>query len=752
MRSYFSILPLLIFFQLASCSDEKTTEKKNNKKDFFSGAEITTVGGDFKNEMATGETDFLKSLSTHQINWQKWDHKILEKAKNSQRPIFALLCSPLISASRSVVNELNENQDLREMISRLGVCTVIDSSVNPEIASLGHQLSKEAGLGTAFPMIIWFSHKGAPISSIPLGNISGRELEVNVLNNAYVVEEVWSKSSRYAVEHSHSENEKRQLRLEPNIGELEKPITRKELFQTRTRQLTSLYSSGDKNLDFIGGLIPSNSIELLALGSHSASLTDEVRNQSREAAKELTRELTSGALKDQLTGSYFYARRSSDWTLPFFSKDLISQAKIAAMLIKVGVLLSDKEFTKQGLESLEILETEWLAKGISGKIPKNTPDLAGLFLWDFRTLKKILNQDEIKLASLLFSLDPSGNIPLETDPIGKFFNLNSLRGKYSDQEIADKLQLSVEETSKSVRAIKSKLLAHRREQFEITTERTLTVKDLALVLRAQILRANHTGSPDHHDVAKATATRILSNYWKPGEGLSRIKADMKLVPARCQDAMAVCRSLNELYQATLDQRWLKFATEIADHTIQKYSSSGLPGGKYSYGGTVLNELTPEEQIVPLRQFSVKMIFGESTLGTSDQTLSRLYALTGKKIYATILDSHRNYIARQAKNMVVYHTDYISSCALGDSALMAVLQGDKTSELGKQFISALNNPKYLSFLTIRSELADPLLTPLSGLPKSKGSASVVLTRSGKPLGQVSTIEELTELLDSVISGE
>jgi uncharacterized protein YyaL (SSP411 family) len=742
MRIYFSILPLICFFQLTSCSEEKTTEKKDVETDYFSDTKIKNSADDFKNEMATGETDFLRSLSTHQIAWQKWNQKILEKAKDTQRPIFALLCSPLGSASRTVVDELNENQDLRKIISSQAVCTVIDSSVNPEIANLGYRLSAENKKSAAFPMIIWLSHEGSPIAWDPVGDISGRELKVIVSNLANVVEDLWNESSRYTVENSRSENEKRQLRLEPNIEELKQPITRNELFQREARQLSSLYNFGEKNLDFIGGLIPSSSIELLAIGSHSVSLTKDVREQSRKAAKAITLELTSGALKDHLTGSYFYARRTDDWTLPFFSKDLLSQAKVAATLMKVGNLLGDEQFTQQGLKLLELLESEWLAKEISSKCPNGNADTTGGFLWDYRTLKKILSPDQLKVAIIAFSLEPTGNIPLETDPLGDYFNLNSLRGKTSNQELADKLQISLEGASKAVETIKSKLLTYRRKNIKITEESTLTVKDLALVLRAQILRANHTGSPAHFDAAKATANRILSNYWKSEKGLLRISADLTMVPARCQDAMAVGRSLNELYQATLDQHWLESATEIVDHTIQKFG----------FSGKILTELSKEEQIVPLRQFSVSMVFGESTLGISDQTLSRLYALTGKEVYGGILDAHRRYIARQAKDRVVYHTDYISSCSLGDSALIAVLQGDIASELGKQFISTLNAPKHLSFLTIRPESTNPLLSPLAGLPPAKGTASVVLTRGGEVLGQVFTIEELIELLDSVISGE
>lgn len=742
MRIYFSILPLLYFFQLTSCSEEKTTKKKDVEKNYFSDTKIKASAADFKNEMATGETDFLRSLSTHEIAWQKWDEKILEKSKDTQRPIFALLCSPLGSASRTVVDELNENQDLREIISSQAISTVIDSSVNPEMANLGYSLSAESKKNAAFPMIIWLTHEGSPIAWDPVGDISGRELKVIVSNLADVVEDLWTGSSRYTVENSRSENEKRQLRLEPNIEELKQPITRDELFQREARQLSSLYNFGEKNLDFIGGLIPSSSIELLAIGSHSVSLTKDVREQSRKAAKAMTLELTSGGLKDHLTGSYFYARRTDDWTLPFFSKDLLSQAKVAATLMKVGNLLGDEQFTQQGLKLLEILESEWLAKEISSKCPNGNADTPGGFLWDYRTLKKILSPDQLKIAIIAFSLEPTGNIPLETDPLGDYFNLNSLRGKTSNQELADELQLSLEVASKAVETIKSKLLTHRRENIKITGESTLTVKDLALVLKAQTLRANHSGSPAHFDVAKATANRILSNYWKSEKGLIRISADLTMVPARCQDAMAVGRSLNELYQATLDQHWLESATEIVDHTIQKFG----------FSGKILTELSKEEQIVPLRQFSVSMVFGESTLGISDQTLSRLHALTGKEVYGGILDAHRRYIARQAKDRVVYHTDYISSCSLGDSALIAVLQGDIASELGKQFLSTLNAPKHLSFLTIRPESTNPLLSPLTGLPPAKGTASVVLTRGGEVLGQVFTIEELIELLDSVISGE
>ena len=58
MRTYFSILPLLYFFLLTSCSDEKTKKGKDVGKDNFFDTQTTDDANDFKNEMATGESRF----------------------------------------------------------------------------------------------------------------------------------------------------------------------------------------------------------------------------------------------------------------------------------------------------------------------------------------------------------------------------------------------------------------------------------------------------------------------------------------------------------------------------------------------------------------------------------------------------------------------------------------------------------------------------------------------------------------------
>ncbi len=741
MRRFISTLLLTVPTLLLTCCEEKQTEVEVNDKDFFSGIEASLSVDSFKNEMATAETEFLRSFADHEIAWQKWDKSILEKSKSSQLPIFAFVGSALGGASSLVAEEFEAKEDLRLMLSKRAVCTVIDINAYPEIATLGFHLSSEIRKTTAFPMLIWLSHEGSPITGIPIGEASGNSLEIIVNNTVAMVEDVWKKSSRYAVENSRSNNADRQDRFD--LKQIE-PATelREEVFRRGTRQLSSLHSSGDQDIDSVGGLIPYSSLELLAIGSRSNLLTTEIRERCRKASQSVITGLLGGALKDQLDGSYFYARRTTDWSLPNFSKNISSQAKIASMLFKVGGILDDARINAEALTLLRLIESEWLAQSLSSLSPIGDVDVSGGFLWNFTTLRKILTKEELALAITAFSLDDSGNIPIEVDPLGNYFRLNSLTNRVLVSKMAEKHELSEEEVTTNLTLIKKKLLAHREKNTRFVSEKTLTVSDLSCVLKAQIARACHSTDESHLKIAEATADRILKTYWVPGEGLIRLKNGEHTIPARGADYMETSLALIFQYQSTLDDRWFSAALEIMEHALAILAKET----------DLVAETPPDERIIPIRQHNISMIFGESTLGLADAAANRLYALAGDKRFSALLDKHINIIAPMAKISVVTHTDFIASCALGEEPLVAVFQGDPKSDPGKSLLSLLNAPERLSFLTVRPESGGDKLSALPELPSQNGGASVVLIRNNQLLGQASTPEKLVELLDSIISGK
>ena len=737
------LTPILAFLGLVTACDsqkETTLQKRVDQDNFFHDIEKSGSISDLKNEMATGETDFLRRFSDDAIPWQRWDSSLLEKARKCQAPIFLLVGSSISSESRLVGKEISETPELNALVVEDFVCAVADIYANPELGILSFHLTMEANLPASFPTLIWMSHEGSPIASLPIPGLSRRNLSNMIKNTSAMVSNTWSEDSRYVILDSRRNNEDRQTRFnQPSSGEIAGEQIRTDIFSERTRQLSALYSAGDRDLDFIGGLIPTSSLELLTLGSVSNSVTREVNQRCQRATTEVIEELLKGALKDHLDGSYFYARRTAHWSLPSFSKNINTQAKVIHMLIQAGVTTGRNDFIEEALKTLEVLQSDWLKNSKTHFSIAGDQDTPGAFLWNWSTLEKSIGRDLIPFAATAFDLEKEGNISTEVDPIGTFFRLNSLRSRLSIPELAEELGLSETETSKTLSQIKAKMLAYRMEKSEFLTETVINCTDLAFILRAWTAAAVVTRRPELLEQAQALAARLSREFIDPEKGLARLPLGWRFIPARASDYGATSIALNELYQLTLNPDYLKLSKKLIDEAMAKLKTdNGL-----------ISEATAQDRIIPLQIIQPSMVFSDSSLGLVDLATTQLSGITGTREYDDFRNKVTSLMAPMAETAIVNHTDFIATCAYGDTPLTAIVQGDPSTESGRSLILTLNSKKHLPFLSVRPATGPAPLTALGNLPPAVGEASVVLMRGEQIVGQASSISELEELIKQAL---
>ncbi len=735
-----AILSFLSFFAL-SCENsdrEKSKRDRQNEDNFFDNPEEAVPLDHFKNELANGRSDFTRSFANDAIAWQRWDPTILGKAESAQSPIMALVGSNLGGASRNLGKSLSENAKLRELAASRNLCTVIDINTFPEIGILTYYLSSEIKRAATFPYLIWLSHEGSPITWIPVGDLPEKELEILLSNTLAMVEDTWTQFSEYAVENSRSDNLNRQRRIDLSVTPSEGSNDRNLSFRNATRQLSSLYSPEDRDLDHVGGLIPTSSLELLAIGSRSKLLTDEVRQRCAVAAKAVSIALRQEAIKDHLDHSYFFARRTDDWSLPSFSKKISAQARMAHMMFRVGTILNEPTFLEEGRLLIEQIKNVWLSQSISSSSPAKDPDDSGKFLWKIETLKEILSEVELPLAVSAFSLKKEGNIPSEVDPLANFFELNTLRRRVPLQTIATQFNQSISEIQNSLAEISAKLLKHRKENITYVRESTLCLSDLAVILKAQVAQAVISGKVADYQSSLASAQQIIRDYQDPEKGFSRIPKEQSFLQARCIDYATSSHALISLYQATLDEEWLSLALQILDEAILKLKAeNGL-----------LAEIPENEQVFKIRQHNQAMIFGESSLGVLDQSFNRAWAITGDEKYRILQERHQKCMSELSARNPVNHTDYIASCALGNSPLLAIVKGDPKSAMGQEILRTLNSQKHLPFLSIRAAKASDAALKQ---PAQAGTVSVTLIQNGEIVGSATSVPVLRQILNTHISG-
>lgn len=738
--SLISLISLSFF--TSSCENEerqKAKQKRLDEDNFFADLDRSTSLSSLENELADSHTNFARSFANDPIPWQKWDRSLLEKASSSQSPIMALVGSSLRGDSRQLGRILSANPKIRNFITEFFVCTLVDAHEFPEMALLSHHLSRERGILATLPTIIWLSHEGSPLSWIPLAQADINDLEVIIQSSTMMIQDTWESFSDYAITDSRNKHQKRQLQIDQLPDELDEQIDRNELFRRSTRHLNSLYSPSDRNFDDNSKLIPTSRIELLSIGSQSQQLTAEVRAQCLRAAQELGQTLMQEACKDHLEGTYFFARRAESWVLPIFSKTVSSQARIAHMFLHIGGVLEEPEFVNEGRSLLSKIESEWIATSISSRSPSQKLNEPQGFIWKLSDLETLLSEDELSLAVAAFLIKKDGNIPLEVDPTANSVGLNSLSRRVPLKTVAKQLNRPLTEVQNSLKLISKKLLKHREDGTQYEEESTFSLSDLALILKAKITLATLTRDPVDIQSACVSAEQILKNYKAPEKGLSRLPFHKHFTPARCIDYANCSNAFLLLYQTSLDEKWLTHGLELLDEGITKLKAdNGL-----------LSEISESEWVIPLRNYGFTMTLGESSLGVLDLSLNRAWAITGDEKYREILKTQHRALLPSTLKSPTLHTDYLASCALGNTPLLALVSGTSDSSMRKEFLKILNSPKHLPFLSIRAaKLGDGVNQGTTAKTKTE----VTLTRDGKTLGRATSPSALKKLLSKIISGK
>ncbi|MDB0057054.1 hypothetical protein N9F36_08150, partial [Akkermansiaceae bacterium] len=155
-------------------------------------------------------------------------------------------------------------------------------------------------------------------------------------------------------------------------------------------------------------------------------------------------------------------------------------------------------------------------------------------------------------------------------------------------------------------------------------------------------------------------------------------------------------------------------------------------------------------IIPIRIRNHSMIFSESTLGLFDQAISGIAALTGDERLLKTRIAIAKSLSGPSERLPIIHTDYIASCILTETPLVAVLSGEFQDSGYQNFIKQLNHAKFSSFVTLRSDKQDGGLSPLPDFESFGNATGITLVRGSEIIGQARTIAQFRELLQSELS--
>jgi len=561
------------------------------------------------NQLANHPSPYLALHADDPVDWQVWSAKTLENARKNNKLLFISVGYFACHWCHVMQRESFSNSSIAKRLNKHFIPVKVDRELNPVLDNrLMTFLQASTGRG-GWPMNIIMTPDGYPL----LGMIYlPPEQFGSVLDQ---VSEKWKRDK--STLSSAAKEVDALIATQLKQGE----VLRKEI--SIAALAPQFLESAMEQADQLGGGF-GNGAKFPSLPQLSAML--EINHVINDAAARGYIENTlvkmhQSGLHDEIGYGFFRYTVDPDWQTPHFEKMLYTNTQMASLYARAGELLQRDDFKLVAENTLTFMLESLLAgngamiTSLSALDDKDRE--GGYYLWQADELKKLLDDEEMKLVNKLWGLDrvaefEAGSLPIRNDQQGEVLK---------EDKIA---------------AVRKKLKLHREQSRKLPRDdkQLASLNGYALAIFAQV-----SGSDRKYRQPSGRIADYLKQLWidrKLVKGLDR--DGNSLGAGTLADYAAVAYGLlswhevsedarsYEVGKAILLQAWDKFHHDQGWQPLEK---SLLPNPLYQRHIQDSAEPSPETMILlasqkvlaqeknPLLEKKLKMVISQVSQGLLD---------------------------------------------------------------------------------------------------------------------------------------
>ena len=232
--------------------------------------------------------------------------------------------------------------------------------------------------------------------------------------------------------------------------------------------------------------------------------------------------MARGGIYDQLAGGFHRYSVDEHWLVPHFEKMSYDNSELLKNYVHAYQATGIPFFAAVARDIIRWMD-EWLSdrenSGFYGSqdADYSMDDDGDYFTWTLDEARAALTPDQMKVAAAYYDIGEVGD--MHHNPAK-----NVLWVKSSVEQIAMSNSMSVDRASALLDSAKQKLYEARLKRPTPYVDKTVYVNWNALCISAYLQAAQVLGLEDARKFALRSLDRILSEAWKPGEGLKHVIA------------------------------------------------------------------------------------------------------------------------------------------------------------------------------------------------------------------------------------
>ncbi len=332
-------------------------------------------------------------------------------------------------------------------------------------------------------------------------------------------------------------------------------------------------------------------------------------------------QMAKGGIHDHVGGGFFRYSVDSKWRIPHFEKMLYDNALLLSLYSQMHQCVPSPVYQQVADQLIAWLIRDMRAPtgGFYATLSADSEKEEGKFyLWQRDEIQALLSNNEFVVISESFGLDKSAN----------FHGSWHLCNTQATASIANAMKMSEQSVKKYLQSGLKKLFVARQERVSPNRDEKILTAWNALLVKSLCKHAQTFDNAQSAVLAENCLQFIYDNQWKRNRLYSVYMDGQQNIPGFLDDYAFLLDALIAMLQVKWDNRWLKWATAIADSMIAWFEDD-TNGGFY---------FTPHDQ-APL-VYRPKPLMEDalpSGNGVAAQALLVLGYLLGNVHYLTVAE-------------------------------------------------------------------------------------------------------------------
>jgi uncharacterized protein len=542
------------------------------------------------NRLANEKSPYLLQHAQNPVEWFPWGKEAFEKARRENKPIFLSIGYSTCHWCHVMAHESFEDAATAEIMNREFVNIKVDREERPDVDRVYMTFVQATTGGGGWPMSVWLTPRLEPFvggTYFPPEDRFGQPAFKKVLQR---ISEAW-KNDREKISNQGAnivDALREAAKDQRSVGKIDAGI-----LESAYQQFARTFDAHEGG--FGGAPKFPRPVTLNFLMRFPARNPDSDSGQHALEMVLLTlRKMASGGVHDHIGGGFHRYSVDAHWHVPHFEKMLYDQAQLASAYLDAFQIAGDTEFAATARDILDYVRRDMTSPegGFYSAEDADSPVVAGIadsghrknvegafYVWTKQEIDDALGEDA-GMFSFHYGVEEKGNVPAGADPHGEFVGKNILIERHSIAETAKFRSPGVPPVgptgvslvdANDEKAIQRSLAQSRQKLFSIRNKRPrphLDDKIIAawngLMISAFARGAQVLDDASHLETATQAAEFIRANLYDESRQIlfRSYREGRGEVEGFADDYAFVIQGLLDLYEASFETRWLKFALEL----------------------------------------------------------------------------------------------------------------------------------------------------------------------------------------------